>query len=99
MKWFKLLIKRLSVRRRAYLKGVELTYGDSALPLMNLLPLDDKHYLRHLVRLNRIARGLKPFKKPDNTDISIYGTPWDSEWYCSHINLRATINILSSKAP
>ena len=72
----KLLWKKLTVKRRAYLRGVNLTHGNAVIPMTMFLPLNDKRYCRHLLRLNRISRGLKPFQLPKKRKFS-----WDGEWY------------------
>ena len=64
------------VRKRAYLKGVKMTGGDSVLPMIWTLDLKNKWFVRYLVRLDRIVRGLKPFRQPEKIK-----KPWDKDWY------------------
>lgn len=82
-KWF-------TIKRRADQKGTDMTHGDLPIPIPSFcLPLEDNHYLRYLVRLDRIRRGLKAFKRPNTKDLSlISGHPWDAQWYCEHIGLE-----------
>jgi hypothetical protein len=76
---------KIGVRKRAYNLGVQLTNGDSVIPMSWTVDTSNLHLMRHLVRLKRISRGLKPFKRPDNPNISIYGCPWESEWYLKYV--------------
>ena len=87
------IYKRLTIRSRADRIGTELTQGDLVIPLPISwrVDMDDSHLWRHLVRLNRIRRGLKPFKRPVKPNLSlINGTSWESEWYLERIGVKKT---------
>lgn len=90
IRFIRRIYKRLTIRSRADRIGTELTHGDSIIPLPVSwrVDMDDNHLWRHLLRLNRITRGHKPFRRPKNPNISIYKTPWEANWYLKHIGVK-----------
>jgi hypothetical protein len=80
--------KLLTIRRRAKKRFCELNRSDYLIPMSWTLDLGDKRLLRHFVRLYRITQSKKPFRRIINANITISGTPWESEWYLKYIGAR-----------
>ncbi|MFA5381944.1 MAG: hypothetical protein WC356_02175 [Candidatus Micrarchaeia archaeon] len=75
-------VKWLTIKHRAYKLGVEITNGDSPIPVYHLLPKDDKHLWRSLVRLKRLADGCKAFRQRKDVPLYLYsGTEQEGTWY------------------
>ena len=89
MGWLRRLGKRLTIRRRAYYRGADLNEGFTFLAA-NIggqelrVPKDHetpewRNTARHLIRLNRIQRGHKPFRKPYKGVCGMVGEVFESD--------------------